>query len=154
MSSVTNPDWWAYHKVWVGNFQRLVLPMPVLAWLSGKPLRRRVVVASLPILQIALQYVLVHRALDGRLPIGVGLHAVNAALMLLVAIALSSVDLTIRSRVAIGISDRESSRSRFLKLTMCCLTHFELQVCANPISFAMAADDKNNAGQETYRTRS
>jgi hypothetical protein len=50
---------------------------------------RRVVVASLPILQIALQYVLVHRALDGRLPIGVGLHAVNAALMLLVAIALT-----------------------------------------------------------------
>jgi Family of unknown function (DUF6220) len=89
MSSVTNPDWWAYHKVWVGNFQRLVLPMPVLAWLSGKPLRRRVVVASLPILQIALQYVLVHRALDGRLPIGVGLHPVNAALMLLVAIALT-----------------------------------------------------------------
>jgi hypothetical protein len=46
-------------------------------------------VAPLPILQIALQYVLVHRALDGRLPIGVGLHAVNAALMLLVAIALA-----------------------------------------------------------------
>jgi hypothetical protein len=46
-------------------------------------------VASLPILQIALQYVLVHRALEGRLPIGVGLHAVNAALMLLVAITLT-----------------------------------------------------------------
>jgi hypothetical protein len=36
-----------------------------------------------------MQYVLVHRALDGRFPIGVGLHAVNAALMLLVAIALT-----------------------------------------------------------------
>jgi hypothetical protein len=69
-------DWWAYHKVWVGTFQWLVLPLPVFAWLSGKPLGRRVVVASLPILQIALQYVLVHRALEGRLPIGVGLHAV------------------------------------------------------------------------------
>jgi hypothetical protein len=21
MSSVTNPDWWTYHKVWVGVFQ-------------------------------------------------------------------------------------------------------------------------------------
>jgi Family of unknown function (DUF6220) len=89
MSSVTNPDWWAYHKVWVGIFQWLVLPLPVFAWLCGKPRGRRVVVASLPILQIALQYALVHRALDGRLPIGVGLHAVNAALMLLVAIALT-----------------------------------------------------------------
>src|SRR6266852_1999651 len=87
MSSVTNPDWWAYHKVWVGIFQWLVLPLPVFAWLCGKPRRRRVVVASLPILQIAMQYVLVHRALDGRFPIGV--HAVNAALMLLVAIALT-----------------------------------------------------------------
>ena len=89
MSSVTNPDWWAYHKVWVGIFQWLVLPLPVFAWLCGKPRGRRVVVASLPILQIALQYILVHRALDGRLPIGVGLHAVNGALMLLVAIALT-----------------------------------------------------------------
>ena len=89
MSSVTNPDWWAYHKVWVGIFQWLVLPLPVFAWLCGKPRGRRVVVASLPILQIALQYILVHRALDGRLPIGVGLHAVNAALMLLVAMALT-----------------------------------------------------------------
>jgi hypothetical protein len=89
MSSVTNPDWWAYHKVWVGIFQWLVLPLPVFAWFCGKPRGRRVVVASLPILQIALQYVLVHRALDGRLPIGVGLHAVNAALMLLVAATLT-----------------------------------------------------------------
>lgn len=89
MSSVTNPDWWAYHKVWVGIFQWLVLPLPVFAWLCGKPRGRRVVVASLPILQIALQYALVHRALDGRLPIGVGLHAVNAALMLLVAATLT-----------------------------------------------------------------
>ncbi len=89
MSSVTNPDWWAYHKLWVAIFQWLVLLLPVFAWLCGKPRGRRVVAASLPILQIALQYVLVHRALEGRLPIGVGLHAVNAALILLVAIALA-----------------------------------------------------------------
>ncbi len=49
MSSVTNPDWWAYHKVWVGIFQWLVLPLPVFAWLCGKPRGRRVVVASLPL---------------------------------------------------------------------------------------------------------
>ena len=52
MSSVTNPDWWAYHKVWVGMFQWLVLPLPVFAWLCGKPRGRRVVVTSLPILQL------------------------------------------------------------------------------------------------------
>jgi Family of unknown function (DUF6220) len=90
MSSVTNPDWWTYHEVWVGIFQWLVLPLPIFAWLCGKPRGRRVVVASLPTLQIALQYVLVHRALDGQLPIGVGLHAVNAALMLLVAATLTT----------------------------------------------------------------
>jgi hypothetical protein len=85
MSSITNPDWWVYHKTWVDIFQWLVLPLPVLAWFCGKPRGGRTLFASLPILQIALQYVLAHRALDGRWPIGIGLHAVNAALMLIVA---------------------------------------------------------------------
>ena len=89
MSSITNPDWWDYHRIWVSIFQWLVLPLPVVAWLCGKPRAGRMVLASLPILQIALQYVLAHRALDGRLPIGVGLHAVNAALMLIVATLLT-----------------------------------------------------------------
>ncbi len=90
MSSVTNPDWWAYHLAWVNIFQWLVLPLPIVAWLGDKPRKLRVIVATLPIAQIALQYVLVHRALDGRLPIGVGLHALNAALMLLIASALTA----------------------------------------------------------------
>jgi Family of unknown function (DUF6220) len=89
MSSLTAPDWWDYHKIWVNIFQWLVLPLPILAWFCGKPRGGRVLFASLPILQIALQYVLVHRAIDGRLPIGVGLHAVNAALMLIVATLLA-----------------------------------------------------------------
>jgi Family of unknown function (DUF6220) len=89
MSSLTNPEWWAYHKIWVSIFQWLVLPLPIFAWFCGKPRSGRVLFASLPILQIALQYVLVHRALDGRLPMGVGLHAVNAALMLIVATMLT-----------------------------------------------------------------
>jgi hypothetical protein len=84
MSSITNPNWWDYHKTWVSIFQWLVLPLPVLAWFSSRPRGALVLLASLPILQIALQYILVHRALDGRLPFGVGLHAVNAALMLIV----------------------------------------------------------------------
>ena len=89
MSSITNPEWWEYHRIWVGIFQWLVLPLPVLAWLCGKPRAGRTVLASLPILQIALQYVLAHRALDGRLSTGIGLHAVNAALMLIVATLLT-----------------------------------------------------------------
>jgi hypothetical protein len=40
---------------------------------------------SRSLFQIALQYVLSHRALEGRLPIGIGLHAVNGALLLIVA---------------------------------------------------------------------
>jgi hypothetical protein len=89
MSSTTNPDWWEYHKTWVGIFQWLVLPLPILAWFGGKPRAGRTLFASLPILQIGLQYVLAHRALDGRWPIGIGLHAVNAALMLIVATLLA-----------------------------------------------------------------
>ncbi len=44
MSSVTNPDWWAYHLAWVNIFQWLVLPLPIVAWLGDSsqrcPLRR------------------------------------------------------------------------------------------------------------------
>jgi len=89
MSSTTNPDWWEYHRIWVSIFQWLVLPLPIVAWFCGKPRGGRILFAVLPILQIALQYFLVHRALDGRLPTGVGLHAVNAALMLMVATLLT-----------------------------------------------------------------
>jgi hypothetical protein len=89
MSSLTAPDWWDYHKIWISFFQWLVLPLPLLAWFCGKPRIGRLSLASLLIAQIALQYVLVHRALDGRLPIGVGLHAVNGAVMLVVATALT-----------------------------------------------------------------
>jgi hypothetical protein len=85
MSSLTAPDWWDYHKIWISFFQWLVLPLPVLAWFCGKPRVGRLSLASLLIAQIALQYVLAHRALDGRLPIGIGLHAVNGAVMLVVA---------------------------------------------------------------------
>jgi hypothetical protein len=89
MSAMTNPQWWTYHSAWVAIFQWLVVPLPIFAWLEGPPRRSRTAFAALPLVQIALQYVLVHRALDGRLPIGVGLHALNAALMLLVATALA-----------------------------------------------------------------
>ena len=88
-SSITNPEWWNYHRIWASIFQWLVLPLPILAWFCGKPRARRTLFASLPILQIALQYVLAHRALEGRLPTGIGLHAVNAALMLMVATLLA-----------------------------------------------------------------
>src|SRR5439155_20612130 len=85
MAAMTNPEWWSYHTTWVAFFQWLVLPLPALAWFSGGPRPWRVRLAPMPMIQIALQYLLVHRALEGRLPIGVGLHAVNAALMLIVA---------------------------------------------------------------------
>lgn len=87
-AAMTNPDWWPYHQTWILYFQWLVVPLPVLAWLVGPPRRRRVTLACLPLVQIGLQYVLAHRALEGRLPFGLGLHAVNAALMLVVVAAL------------------------------------------------------------------
>ena len=45
--------------------------------------------ACLPFMQMGLQYVLAHRAMDGRWPIGLGFHAVNAALMLIVVVGLA-----------------------------------------------------------------
>ena len=98
MAAMTNPEWWTYHSTWVGIFQWLVLPLPILAFLGGEPRLWRAVLASIPMLQIALQYVLAHRALEGRLPTGIGLHAVNGALLLVVATFL-----------AIGVADRKMS---------------------------------------------
>lgn len=98
MAAMTNPEWWTYHGTWVGIFQWLVVPLPVLAFMSGEPRYWRTAFATVPIIQIALQYVLAHRALEGRLPTGIGLHAVNGALLLVVATLL-----------AIGCADRKLS---------------------------------------------
>jgi hypothetical protein len=90
MAALTRPEWWNYHLTWVSFFQWLVVPLPVFAWLAGPPRPVRVTLACIPFVQIALQYVLAHRALDGRLPIGLGLHAANAALMLVIVVALAA----------------------------------------------------------------
>jgi len=89
MAALTSPEWWGYHLTWVAFFQWLVVPLPVLAWVAGPPLAARVTLACVAFAQMGLQYVLAHRALDGRLPIGLGLHAVNAALMLVIVVALA-----------------------------------------------------------------
>jgi hypothetical protein len=59
--------------------------LPVLAWLGGPARARRTLFVCIPLLQIALQYVLAHRAIEGRLTIGLGLHALDARLLLLIA---------------------------------------------------------------------
>jgi hypothetical protein len=89
-AALTSPDWWRYHLMWVSFFQWLVVPLPILAWLAGPPRMARVTLACVPFVQMGLQYVLAHRALDGRLPIGLGLHAANAALMLIIVVALAA----------------------------------------------------------------
>jgi hypothetical protein len=90
VAAMTDPGYWGYHQAWVTVFQWLVVPLPVLAWLGGYPRRWRVTIATAPLLQIALQYVLAHRALEGRLPIGIGLHAVNAGVLLIVSAILAA----------------------------------------------------------------
>jgi hypothetical protein len=89
MAALTSPEWWAYHLTWVRLFQWLVVPLPVLAWVAGPPRPFRVTLASAPFMQMGLQYVLVHRAMDGRWPIALGFHAVNAALILIVTVLLA-----------------------------------------------------------------
>jgi hypothetical protein len=97
MAAMTNPDWWRYHSAWVDIFQWLVVPLPILAWFGGPPRGWRTLFACIPLLQIALQYVLAHRAVEGRFGIGLGLHALDAALLLLIAAAL-----------ALGLFDRRA----------------------------------------------
>lgn len=89
MAAMTNPDWWAYHNAWVAIFQWLVIPLPLLAWLGEPPRIWRTTAASFPLVQIALQYFLAHRAMEGRLGIGLGLHALDAALLLLISASLT-----------------------------------------------------------------
>jgi hypothetical protein len=67
VAAITDPGWWKYHSDWVAIFQWLVIPLPILAWLGGPPRGRRTLFACIPLLQIALQYVLAHRAIEGRL---------------------------------------------------------------------------------------
>ncbi len=89
MAAMTNPQWWTYHSAWVAIFQWLFIPLPILAWLGGPPRGQQVLFSCIPLLQIALQYVLAHRAIEGRLAIGLGLHALDGALLLLIAAALA-----------------------------------------------------------------
>lgn len=61
------------------------MPLPILTWLGGPPRRRRTLFACIPLFQIALQYLLAHCAIEGRLAISLGLHAMDARLLLLIA---------------------------------------------------------------------
>ena len=61
MAAMTDPEWWTYHSKWVAIFQWLVIPLPILAWLGGPARAQRTLFACIPLLQIALQYVLAHR---------------------------------------------------------------------------------------------
>ena len=74
MAAMTNPEWWIYHNAWIEIFQWLVVPLPILAFLGGRPRYWRAALATIPMVQVALQYVLAHRALEGRLTAGIGLH--------------------------------------------------------------------------------
>jgi uncharacterized protein DUF6220 len=95
IAAMTDPGWWTYHSAWIAIFQWLVVPLPILAWFGGPARGRRTLFACIPLPQIALQYVLAHRAMEGRLAIGLGLHALDGALLLLIAAAL-----------AVGLFDR------------------------------------------------
>ena len=80
MAAITDPDWWQAHLVWVHAFQWLVLIVPVSA--VAAPVPGRVKGVSLgPLFLMGLQYVLAHRGMDGRFPIGLGLHAAGGFLL-------------------------------------------------------------------------
>jgi Family of unknown function (DUF6220) len=58
MAAMTDPGCWTYHSDWVAIFQWLVIPLPIPAWFGGPARGRRTLFACIPLLQIALQYVL------------------------------------------------------------------------------------------------
>ena len=89
MAAMTDSGWWTYHSNWVAIFQWLVIPLTILAWLGGPARARRTLFACIPLLQIVLQYVLAHSAIEGRLTIGLGLHALDAGLLLLISAGLA-----------------------------------------------------------------
>ena len=37
MAAMTNPEWWTNHSTWVGIFQWLVVPLPILAVIGEQP---------------------------------------------------------------------------------------------------------------------
>ena len=61
MAAMTNPEWWTYHSTWVGIFQWIAVPLPILAFIGEHP-RYIGALRSRSLIQIALQYVLAHRA--------------------------------------------------------------------------------------------
>jgi len=63
-ASVTNPDWWAYHKIWVWHLSMAGAAATILAWFAGKP-RGHALLWHRSNFQMSLQYIFVHRALDG-----------------------------------------------------------------------------------------
>jgi len=75
------------------------------------------------VFQIALQYVLAHRALEGRLTIGIGLHAVNGALLLIVAtfLAIGCADRKMQRKQG-GCGTHESWRGLFFRLVLSALS--------------------------------
>jgi Family of unknown function (DUF6220) len=92
MAATTDPGWWTYHSDWVAILQWLVVSLPILAWLGLSCSWTAHPVCMHPLLQIALQYVLMssHRPIEGRLAIGLGLHALDAELLLLIAAGLAA----------------------------------------------------------------
>jgi hypothetical protein len=86
MAALTAPEWWILHKRWVDIFQWLTLMFPLFAWLRDARFSALVILSAAPLMQIALQYYLAHRALEGTLRIGLGLHALNAGVLLIVTI--------------------------------------------------------------------
>ena len=88
VAAVTNPEWWDAHRAWVHIFQWLVVPIPFAAVLADVP-RGLKWASPVPLVLIGLQYVLVHRAISGALPLGFGMHAVSALILFGVTVLLA-----------------------------------------------------------------
>ena len=80
MAAITDPSWWEIHLSWVHAFQWLAIAVTASGAWADVP-RRTKWASAVPLALIGLQYVLAHRGIEGSLPIGLGLHAVNAMVL-------------------------------------------------------------------------
>jgi hypothetical protein len=96
MAAMTNPEWWTYHSTWVGIFQWLVVPLPILAFIGEQPRYWRTAFAIVDSDCIAI--CLGTSCVRGTITHRHRPSAVNGALLLIVATFL-----------AIGCTDRKMS---------------------------------------------
>lgn len=77
-------DVWNAHKGWISIFQWLAVLLPITAWYARRR-RAQLLLTFVPLVQIGIQYLLAGSGTARNLPVAFGFHAVNGAVLAIVA---------------------------------------------------------------------